>query len=480
MSITDITPLEKLWVGGEPKESQSKETYPLVNPYTGTTTTLISKGGAADALAAIDAAKQAFQEWSKKTGNERANIMYKAYHLLRQHRKVLEDCLIEDLGKTRNEASKEIRSTGAFIRYCAEEARRIVGDFVPSPDPKKRVVVIPQPVGIVVAITASNAPGVLFGRKAAPALAAGCAVIVKPAEETPRVTLLLARIFAEAGLPAGVLNVVMGDAPAIVQTLIRDPRVNMVTFTGSVQTGRQIMKLASEGPKRIVLELGGVAPFIVFSDANLNEAIEGLVAAKFRHAGQICASPQRVFVEEPVAEEFRTKLIERLSHVKAGDPADQTTDYGPLQHQHNLKKVTALIEDAKAKGARVVTGGYSPGGLLFAPTVLDSVTDEMALSKEEAFGPIIVLATFKSEEEVIERSNNTTYGLGAYVYTKDLSRAWCMAEALEVGIVGINDPFPATVEGPFGGVKQSGFGLEGGKYGVEEFLMKKQVSFQIS
>jgi succinate-semialdehyde dehydrogenase / glutarate-semialdehyde dehydrogenase len=480
MSTTDITPLEKMWIGGEPKESQSRETYPLINPYTGTTTTLISKGGAVDAQIAIDAAKKAFQEWSKKTGNERANIMYKAYHLLRQHKKGLEDFLIEDLGRTRKEASKEVRSTGAFIRYCAEEARRIFGDFVPSPDSKKRVVVIPQPVGVVVAITASNAPGILFGRKAAPALAAGCTVVVKPAEETARITLLLAKIFAEAGLPSGVLNVVMGDAPAIVQTLIRDSRVNMVTFTGSVQTGRQIMKLASEGPKRVVLELGGVAPFIVFSDADLNDAIEGLVAAKFRYAGQICASPQRVFVEETVAEQFSTKLVERLSHVQPGDPADQATDYGPLQHEHNLNKVKDLIEDSKAKGARVLAGGKSLGGLLFAPTILDAVTDEMAISKEEAFGPIVVLETFKSEEEVIERSNNTAYGLGAYVYTKDFSRAWRMAEALEVGIVGINDPFPATVEGPFGGVKQSGFGLEGGKYGVEEFLIQKQVSFQIS
>ncbi|MBE3558372.1 MAG: NAD-dependent succinate-semialdehyde dehydrogenase [Ktedonobacteraceae bacterium] len=480
MEITRRGLLEKLWIGGEARDSQSRATYPLTNPYTGTVTTFIAKGAAADALDAINAARQAFQEWSKKTGNERANTMYKAYHLLRQHRQELEDLLIEDLGKTRKEASKEIRSTGAFIRYCAEEARRISGDLVPSPDAAKRVVVIPQPVGIVVAITASNAPGILFGRKVAPALAAGCTVIVKPSEETPRVTLLLASIFAEAGLPAGAVNVVMGDAPVIVRVLVQDSRVAMVTFTGSVQTGRLIMRLASDGPKRVLLELGGVAPFIVFSDADLQGAIEGLVAAKFRHAGQICASPQRVFVEESMAGEFRTRLIERFSHIRVGNPVDQTTDYGPLQHHHNLEKVEHLIADAKSKGAKVLTGGESPGGYLFLPTLLEGVTDDMAISREEAFGPVIVLETFRGEEEVIERSNNTAYGLGAYVYTEDLSRAWRLAEALEVGIVGINDPFPATVEGPFGGVKQSGFGLEGGKYGVEAFLIKKQVSFQIS
>jgi succinate-semialdehyde dehydrogenase/glutarate-semialdehyde dehydrogenase len=476
---TDAASLVKLWIGGKARDSQSQETYPLINPFTGQVVAQIARGGRADALSAIEAAARAFPLWSHLTGNERANKLYKAYHLLRRYRAELETLLIEDLGKTAREAAKEARSTGAFLRYCAEEARRIFGDFVPSPDPKKRVVVVPQPVGLVTAITASNAPGILFGRKVAPALAAGCTLIVKPAEEAVRVTLLLAQLLEEAGLPSGAVNVVMGDAPAIVETLLGDPRVAMVTFTGSVQVGREVMRLAAAGPKRVVLELGGVAPFIVFADAELQAAVEGLVAAKFRHAGQICASPQRIFVEERVAEPFKALLIERLARVKVGDPRDEATDYGPLQHQRNLQKIQRLLKDALARGARVVTGGHSPGGLLFAPTLLEGVTDEMAIAHEEAFGPLIALATFRDEAEVIERSNKTAYGLGAYVYTRDLARAWRLAEALEVGIVGVNDPFPATIEGPFGGVKQSGFGLEGGRYGVEEFLLKKQVSFSL-
>ena len=477
--MTETDSYNELWIGGRPARAESGETFDLVNPYTGLAHARFARASGPDAVRAIDAAAAAFPAWSRLTGNDRANILYRAYHLVHERHEELARLMVEDMGKTVREAAKEIRSTGAFIRFCAEEARRIFGDIVPSPDPRKRVLVMPQPVGVVAAFIAANAPGIIFGRKVAPALAAGCSVVVKPSEAAPRVALALARILHEAGVPDGAVNVIAGDAPAIAAVVMADPRVRMVTFTGSAALGRQLMRGASDGMKRVVLELGGVAPFIVFADADLEAAVEGLVGAKFRHSGQICASPQRVFVEAPIAEDFTNRLVDRISRLRVGDPSDPMTDFGPLQHAGIFKGVEAIVEDARRRGARIVVGGAPVTGLIYQPTILADVDDSMEVSREEAFGPIVALDRFTTEEEAVSRGNATAYGLGAYVFTRDLSRAWRVAEALEVGVVGVNDPFPANIEGPFGGVKESGFGLEGGRYGVEEFLVKKAISFQI-
>jgi len=468
-----------LWVGGRPVPAADGGRYLVVNPYTGRPVAEAARAGETDARRAVDAAAAAFPVWSRLSGNDRANILYRAYFGLRARAEELVEVLVAETGKARQEAAKEIRSTGAFLRFCAEEARRIFGDVVPSPDPGKRVVVEKQPVGVVAAFTAVNAPGIIFGRKVAPALAAGCTVVAKPAEEAPGLAVALAEVLAEAGLPAGALNVVFGDAPAVAAALIADPRVRLVSFTGSAAVGRQIMRLAAENLKRVVLELGGVSPFIVFDDADLGAAARGLVAAKFRHAGQICGSPQRVFIQETVADRFIPLLLAEVDRLRVGDPALDDTSFGPVQHGRNLEKVERFVADALAKGAVLLRGGRRLGGLTYAPTVLEGITGEMLLAREEVFGPVLGLERFREEDEAIRRANETPYGLVGYVYTRDLSRAFRVAEALEVGVVGINDPFPATVEGPFGGVKQSGFGLEGGRYGVEEFLVKKQLSFQL-
>jgi succinate-semialdehyde dehydrogenase / glutarate-semialdehyde dehydrogenase len=468
-----------LWINGAVTEAVCGDHYLAVNPYSGEVAAEAAKAGKADTKKAIAAAADALPAWARMTGNARANILYKAYRKVRENKDELVRLLVEDHGKTVKEASKEIRSTGAFIRFCAEEARRIYGELVPSPDPAKRVVVVKQPVGVVAAYTAANASGVIFGRKVAPALAAGCTVVLKPAEEGVRLPLALARLLGEAGLPPGVLNVVMGDAPAISEAVMEDPRVRLVSFTGSAALGRRLMRQAADGLKRMILELGGVAPFLVFEDADLDLAVEGLVAAKFRHAGQICASPQRIFAHEPIADDFLARLTKRVEAIQVGDPGSESSDYGPLQHERILEKIESQVRDAVEKGARLVCGGERIGDLLYAPTILEGVDESMEISLEEAFGPVIAVERFDEESSVIARANATLYGLGGYAYTNDLSRAWRLAEALEVGVVGINDPFPATIEGPFGGVKQSGFGLEGGRYGIEEFLTHKQVSFGV-
>lgn len=472
--------LTRLWIDGKSIDAKDGHTYSIINPYTETENARISEAGMPETTLAIDAAARAFKVWSGKTGNERANILYRGYFLLREQNKLLEQLVSEDLGKVQPEAIKEIRSTGAFLRFCAEEARRISGEILDSPEPSKRSLVIKQPVGVVAAITAANAPGVLFGRKVAPALAAGCTVVLKPAEDAFRATVLMAQLLEEAGLPPGTLNVIAGNAPEIVGALLDDPRIRLVSFTGSVVRGREILTKASRTLKRVVLELGGVSPFIVFEDADLDLAVKGLIQAKFRHGGQICASPQRVFLHDSIAEDFTEKLLNGLSTIKPGDPFAANSDYGPLQNHNILSRVQEIISDAINKNAELIYGNKLLGPLLLGPTVLRNINSDMTIAKEEVFGPVIGIELFSSEKDVISRANDTEYGLGAYLYTNDMSRSFRVSEALEVGTVGVNDPFPASIEGPFGGIKQSGIGLEGGSYGLEEFLYTKQISLRVS
>ena len=465
------------WINGSPVAGDV--TYAVDNPFTAATVELAARLGGREAAAAIDACAAALGGWSGRSGNDRGNVLARAYERVRDSRSELAALLTREQGKTVKEADKEIRSMGAFIRFYAEEARRVGGEVVPSPDPRKRVLALRQPVGVVAALTAANFPGIMIGRKVAPALAAGCTVLLKPAEEAPGLAVRVAELFEAAGLPPGALNVVFGDAPAIADTLMADPRVRMVTFTGSAARGRDLMRKAADGLKRLVLELGGVAPFIVFDDADLAEAVDGLVEAKFRHAGQVCASPQRVLVHESVAAAFLESLTERLRTLAVGDPEAAGTAYGPLQNRRILEQVRALVDDAVGTGAVEVAGVGGGRGLVMPPVLLDGVSAAMAVSREEAFGPVVAVERFRDDEDAFRRANDTAYGLGAYVYTRSLARAWRAAEVLEAGVIGINDPFPATVEGPFGGVKQSGFGLEGGRYGIEEFLVTKQVSFRL-
>lgn len=478
--MQDKFDLTSLWIGGKSVPALSGETYPINNPYTGLEAARVAKGSSEDTAKALECAEAGFSLWSSKTGNERANILYRGYFAIHEEAHLIERLITDDCGKVVSEARKEVRSTGAFLRYCAEEARRISGELLSSPDPDKRSIVTRQPIGIVAAITASNAPGVLFGRKVASALAAGCSVVLKPAEEAFRSTVLIAQLLEQGGLPPGVLNVVAGDAADIVACLTEDPRVRVISFTGSTSRGKQILARSSTTMKRVVLELGGVAPFIVFDDANIDDAVNGLIAGKFRHGGQICASPQRIFLHNAVIEPFKEKLLSRVSRLKFGDPSDESSDYGPVQNEGIRMRIEEIVADAISKGAEVLFQGHNVHPRTLAPTVLSNITPEMRITKEEVFGPVISIEAFSTDTEVLSRANDTEYGLGAYVYTTSLNRAFHAAEALDVGTVGINDPFPASIEAPFGGIKQSGMGVEGGGYGLEEFLYLKQMSFRLS
>jgi succinate-semialdehyde dehydrogenase/glutarate-semialdehyde dehydrogenase len=468
-----------LWISGESVPSDAGTWFPVENPYTGAVVAEVARAGRTDAVRAVEAAASALADWSGRPGNERANILHRLYRLVREHREELTRLLVEEIGKVKAEAAKEVRAAGGFIRFAAEEARRIGGDIVPAPDRRQRIMVLQRPVGVVGAITPANGPANVFGRKAASALSAGCTVVVKPAEETPLCTLALAKLATEAGVPPGALNVLVGDAPAIAEVFVSHPAVRIVSFTGSVNRGAQLAAQAGQHMKRVVLELGGVAAFLVFEDADIEAALDGFVAAKFRMSGQLCGSPQRILVQESALSAFRDGLLARCAALRFGDPYDSRNHYGPLYHERILKGLDALVIDAVSKGAKVLCGGGRGEGLLYPPTVLTDVSPEMDVRRQEAFGPLVTLEQFEDDAEAIELANDTEYGLAAYVYTRDGARGWSVAEAIESGVVGVNDPFPVTVEGPFGGVKKSGLGREGGRYGIDEFLVTKQITFRV-
>lgn len=473
------TEQQGLWIGGVRVAAGDGASFAVRNPATGEVIAEVARAGAAETRAAIDAAAAAQAGWAALSGNERAKLLTRAYERVKRNIADLARLLSAEQGKPLRESEKEVVSTGAFIRFYAEEARRIYGDVIPSPDTQKRVFVLRQPVGVVGVLTPFNFPVGMFGRKVPAALAAGCAVVCKPAEETSLTTLALAELFADAGLPAGTLNVVCGDAPAIATALIEDARVRVVSFTGSVAVGQALAEQGGHALKRMILELGGVAPYVVCADADLPRAVNGLIVAKFRNAGQVCAAPQRVFVHKEVASAFREALVEATRHLRLGPGLDETSDVGPLINERAVQKVQELIDEALGQGARILCGGQRQRGLFYEPTVLDAVPETARLAQEEAFGPVIALSEFTDEQAVIAEVNRSPYGLGAYVFTRDIARAFQLAEGIEAGIVGVNDPLPATVEGPFGGVKRSGQGLEGGRYGVSEFLTTKQVSLRL-
>lgn len=463
------------WVGNE------LEKIEVVNPSTQQIVGTVPEGGRKEATLAVDAAHEAFKTWSKKTADERSSLLYRWYELIDENKEEMATLMTKEQGKPYQEAYGEVNYANGFIKWYAEEAKRIYGDTIPASQSDKRIIVQKQPVGVAAVITPWNFPAAMITRKVGPALAAGCTVVIKPAEQTPLTAIMLAELAEEAGIPAGVVNVVTGEASDIGKAWLDDKRVRKLTFTGSTPVGKLLMEGSARTLKKVSLELGGQAPLIVMDDADIDQAVEGAVQSKYRNAGQTCVCSNRMYVHESIAEPFAEKMAKAVENLTVGDGLEEGVTIGPLIDKDAIEKVEKHVEDAKAKGAKIVSGGvrHEKGDLFYTPTVIMNATEDMLCMTEETFGPVAPIATFKTDEEAIERANNTDFGLAAYVFTKDLSRAFRISEALEYGIVGVNDGVPSTPQAPFGGMKESGIGREGGYYGIEEFLEIKYTSFKI-
>jgi succinate-semialdehyde dehydrogenase/glutarate-semialdehyde dehydrogenase len=459
------------WVAGSNR-------FAVTNPATGQVIAEVADLGAADVTAAIDAAVPAQKAWAKKTAKERAAVLRKWYDLILANADDLAVILTTEMGKPLAEAKGEVVYGASFVDWFAEEARRVCGDVLETPQADKRLLTFKQPIGVFGAITPWNFPIAMITRKVAPGIAAGCACVLKPAEQTPLSALALAELADRAGLPAGVMNIVTGmDAPAIGETLCADDRIRKMTFTGSTEVGRILMRQSAESVKKMSLELGGNAPLLVFDDADLDKAVAEAMLSKFRNAGQTCVCANRIFVQEGIYDAFAEKLAAAAAALKIGDGMTDGVEQGPLIDTQGLDKVKRHVEDAVSKGAALVTGGTSHalGGTFFTPTVLTGMSREMALFREETFGPVAGLFKFTDEDEAIEMANDTEFGLAAYVFTENAARVFRVSEALEYGIVSVNTGIFSSEVGPFGGVKNSGLGREGSKYGIDEFLEIKFV-----
>ncbi|NED96382.1 NAD-dependent succinate-semialdehyde dehydrogenase [Phytoactinopolyspora alkaliphila] len=454
--------------------------FEVTDPATGEVVATLPDGGAAETQAAIDAADAVRQSWAGTTALERSALLRDAAQRMRADTERLARLITLEQGKPLSESRGEVAYAASFFDWFAEESRRVMGSMVPAPRRDKRILVSKRPVGITAAITPWNFPAAAIARKLAAALAAGCPMIVKPSELTPLTALALGRVFEDAGLPAGVLSVVVGSDPAAVAgPLMSDFRVRAVSFTGSRPVGELLMRQAAPSMKRITLELGGQAPFIVFPDADITAAADGAVASKMRNMGQTCVCANRFYVHEHVAGEFQEALAERLRSMPVGNGFDDGVQIGPLINQDAVEKVDAHVDDALRGGATLVLeGGRDAGssGHFYRPVVLSGVTESMRVVQEETFGPVSPIMTFQTEDEVVRRANATEFGLAAYCYTRDLSRVFRLVDRLEFGILGINDGVVSTAEGPFGGVKGSGFGREGGTVGIDEFVDSVYVS----
>lgn len=469
-----------MYVNGAWQGSEATELTEVVNPATHQVIGAVPTGGSAEAKAAVDAAAAAFKSWAKRTAEERYKILMKWHYLIDENKDEIAKIMTMEQGKPLQEALGEVNYANGFISWFAEEGKRIYGETIPASAPNKRILVRKEPVGVIAAITPWNFPAAMITRKVAPALAAGCTAVVKPASQTPLTALKLVELAHEAGMPAGVLNVVTGKSGEIGQVWLSDPRVTKITFTGSTEVGKTLMRGAAENVKKISLELGGNAPFIVMDDANLEKAAVGLMQSKFRNAGQTCICTNRVYVQKSVAEKFVEIFQKELAKLKVGNGLEEGVDIGPLIDQAALAKVEGFISDVENKGGKVSYSGLLPegdgSGYFYPPTILTGVTDEMDCMKDEIFGPLAPITTFETEEEVIRRANDSRFGLAAYVYTNDLSRSFRVTEQLEYGIIGLNDALPSVPQAPFGGYKESGLGREGGHYGLEEFLEVKYIS----
>jgi succinate-semialdehyde dehydrogenase/glutarate-semialdehyde dehydrogenase len=462
--------IDGAWVG--------EARMPVTDKATGEEIVRVPAMGAAETNAAIEAAHRAFPAWSKLLAKERSKIIRRWYELIIEHADELALLLTKEQGKPLAEAKSEIIYGAAFVELFAEEAKRVYGETIPTHKADARVVIMKQPIGVVAAITPWNFPSAMITRKVSPALAAGCTVVVKPAEDTPLSALALAELAQRAGVPKGVFNVVTAKDPVPVgRALTESPLVRMVTFTGSTEVGKILMEQAARTVKRVGMELGGNAPFIVFDDADLDAAVEGALASKYRNAGQTCVCANRLYVQDGVYDAFAAKLAEKVKGFKVGPGNEPGVIIGPLIDEQGMKKVEAHVADALGKGAKVLLGGKRDerGGLFFQPTVLTNVTPKMLVSHEETFGPVAPLIRFTTEQEVIGLANDSEFGLSGYFYSRDVGRIFRVAEAMETGIVGANVGIISTEVAPFGGVKQSGLGREGSKYGLEEYLEVKYI-----
>ena len=463
---------QQCYVDGSWCGADSKATVNVVNPADGGVVGTIPKMGQAETVRAIDAAQAALPQWRAKLPKERANILRKWFDLMMANQDDLGLIMTTEQGKPLAEAKGEIAYAASFIEWFAEEAKRIYGDVIPQHQADKRLVVIKQPIGVCGLITPWNFPAAMITRKAAPALAAGCTVVIKPATQTPYSAFALAELAERAGVPKGVINILTGSASEIGSELTSNPTVRKISFTGSTEIGSLLMKQSASDIKKVSLELGGNAPFLVFDDADLDAAVEGAMASKYRNAGQTCVCANRILVQDGVYEEFAKKLSEKVTALTVGRGIDEGVIIGPLIDDNAVAKVKEHIDDAVAKGAKVAVGGkpHKLGGLFFEPTVLTNVDTSMKVTREETFGPVAPLFRFKTEEEAIAMANDTEFGLAAYFYARDLGRVWRVGEGIESGMVGVNTGIISNEVAPFGGVKQSGIGREGSKYGIDEYL----------
>ncbi|QOT11281.1 NAD-dependent succinate-semialdehyde dehydrogenase [Paenibacillus sp. JNUCC32] len=467
----------QIYIAG--KWIQTEEQMDVYNPADGTVIGTVSKGGMKEARLAVDAAADAFPAWSRRTANERGELLRRWHELIAEHTDELARIMTTEQGKPLKEAAGEIQYANSFVAWYAEEGKRIYGETIPGSSSRQRIIVTKQPVGVVAAITPWNFPASMITRKVAPALAAGCTVVIKPSGETPFTAIKLVELADQAGIPAGVINIVTGSSSDISGVWQEDSRVRKLSFTGSTEVGKQLMAGASANVKKISLELGGHAPFIVTDQADLDQAAAGLISSKFRNGGQTCVCANRVYVQAGIAEKFAAKFTELVKQLKVGSGMEKGVDIGPLINREAVDKVARQIKDAKEKGGIVLAGGQALpelGRNYVEPTVIMNATDDMECMNEETFGPLAPITTFETINEAVQRANNSPYGLAAYVFTQNLGEAVRIAESLDYGIVGVNDPVPSTAQAPFGGFKESGLGREGGHYGMEEFLEVKYIS----
>jgi len=477
----DVHPFlrQQAYIGGEWVDAGSGKTFAVNNPATGELLAMVADCGVEDAQRAIDAAAQAQPGWAARTAKERAAILKRWFDLMMANQDELAALMTAEQGKPLAEAKGEIAYGASFIEWFAEEGKRVYGDVIPTYAKDRRILVLKQPVGVCASITPWNFPNAMIARKAGPALAAGCALVARPAELTPLSALAMAELAHRAGIPAGVLNIVPGtDAAGVGKLFCESPQIRKVTFTGSTEVGRILLRQSADTIKKCSMELGGNAPFIVFDDADLDEAVKGAIASKYRNAGQTCVCANRFLVQEGIHDAFAEKFAEQVKKLGVGNGMDEGVVVGPLIEPKAVDKVERHIKDAVEKGARIVTGGkrHELGGTFFQPTVLADATPEMKIFREETFGPVAPLFRFKTEEEAIRLANDTEFGLAAYFYTKDVGRVFRVGEALEYGLVGANAGVISTEIAPFGGVKQSGLGREGSKYGIEDYLEIKYLA----
>ncbi len=467
---------QQAYIDGAWCDADNGATIDVFNPATGALIGTVPKMGAAEARRAIDAGNAAWKAWRQLLAKDRAAILRRWHGLMLEHSNDLAIIMTAEQGKSLTEARGEIAYGASYIEWFAEEGKRIYGDMIPPSSPGRRIMVSKEPIGVCAAITPWNFPSAMITRKAGPALAAGCTMIVKPAELTPFSALALAELGIRAGIPAGVFNVITGNPVAIGGEFTSNPLVRKLSFTGSTAVGRLLMQQSASSIKKLSLELGGNAPFIVFNDADLDAAVEGAMASKYRNSGQTCVCVNRIYVQDEVYEAFSAKLVAAVQNsLKVGNGADDGVNQGPLINESAVRKVETQIADATGKGARILTGGkrHMLGGTFFEPTILADVNQGMQIAREETFGPVAPLFRFKTDDEVVAMANDTEFGLASYFYSRDIGRIFRVAEQLEYGMVGINTGILSSEVAPFGGVKQSGLGREGSKYGIEDYLVIK-------